>query len=100
MKTLDLIQQTNSTAVDYICSGGFKEVLEFALSNHEKAWRAAWMINQALKSEELPLQKYVKTICKAIPDKPSNHQRELLKMLEFIQLTEENEGYIFDVAVS
>lgn len=100
MKTLDLIQDTKLTAVDHICSGRFKEVLDFALSNHEKSWKAAWLINQALKSEELPLQKYVKTICKAIHEKPSNHKRELLKLLEYIQLTEENEGYIFDVAVS
>jgi hypothetical protein len=100
MQTHDLLSTPNDKAVEYICSRDFELWLKLALSSHERGWKAAWLINQAAKSCRLPLQKYDGNICKAIPGKSSNQKRELLKLLEQVELHEENEGIIFDVAIS
>ena len=100
MQILNLINRPKNEAVELICKSAFDETLEFALSPHEKAWKAAWLLNQALKEKEFFLKDNVFTICKAVLGKPSGHKRELLKLLESVELLEENEGVIFDVAIS
>lgn len=100
MQTFDFISLSKDTAVERICSGAFQQTLKIAISSDEKAWKAAWILNQAAKKCELPFQKYDRKICRAIPGKPSNQKRELLRLLEKIELNEENSGYIFDTAVS
>lgn len=100
MQTHDLLKTPDQIAVQRICKSDFEQWLKLALSSHERAWKAAWLLNQAVKVCKLPLEEYAKNICKAIPEKPSNQKRELLKLLEPIELSENNEGLIFDVAVS
>ncbi len=100
MLILDLIELPKNEAVDLICASAFDDTLGFALSPHEKAWKAAWLLNQALKQKELRLEDKVFSICKAVPGKPSGHMRELLKLLENVELSQENEGPIFDIAIS
>ncbi len=100
MQILDLIELPKSEAVELICTSDFDDTLGFALSPHEKAWKAAWLLNQVLKQKELRLEDRVIIICNAVPGKSSGHKRELLKLLENVELSEENEGLIFDTAIT
>lgn len=100
MQILDIIENPKNEAVELIIASGFDDTLKFALTSHTRAWKASWLLNQAAIETELFLNDHVFSICKAIPGKPSGHKRELLRLLESVELMEVNEGAIFDIAIS
>jgi hypothetical protein len=100
MQVHEVIEFPKDEAIQKIADGLFHEVLLFALKDHERSWKAAWLMNQVLVKYELDLSNYTLMVCQSIPSKPSNQQRELLKLLEKVQITDENEGPIFDVATA
>lgn len=100
MKTPKYLDWPKEQAVKEICSEDLDSTVTFITSSNNRAWKATWLLNQAIKTENIRLDNYVKKICHAIKDKPSNHKRELLRILETIQLNENNEGLVFDVSIS
>lgn len=79
----------------------FTFAMKIALSEEQPyAWRAVWIINHATKNRDPRLTKYLNLIIKNLQEKQDGHQRELLKLVEKIEIEEENEGYIFDLCMT
>lgn len=79
----------------------FDEAIEMALSNEEPfCWRAAWMIGGDIKENGSIIAPYASKIIKLIPSFEDGHQRELLKILLQVNLTEEQESLLFDLSVN
>lgn len=78
----------------------FEEAIKMALSNEEPfCWRAAWMIGGDLKKNDPRITPYISKILELLPEFEDGHQRELLKILLQVQLTEEQESLLFDLSV-
>lgn len=79
----------------------FNEALIIALSDEQpQAWRSAWVLNHCVKYNDSRLKKYATKIIKEIKTKEDGHERELLKLLEKIELNESQEGYLFDICMT
>lgn len=79
----------------------FKEALTIAFENDKPtAWRAVWLISHAIKKNDKRITPHIKKIISLIPHKADGHQRELLKILEKMEISEDNEGYLYDICVS
>ena len=76
----------------------FDETLEVSLGDKEpESWRAAWLINHYMTKDDKRIKKNINAILKILPNKKDGHQRELLKILMEMELTEKQEGVLFDV---
>ncbi|GAB5410060.1 MAG: hypothetical protein BalsKO_24250 [Balneolaceae bacterium] len=79
----------------------FKEAIEMALTKEEPfCWRAAWMIGGDIKKNDQRFNPYISKILRYLPEFEDGHQRELLKILLQISLTEEQESLLFDLSVN
>ena len=79
----------------------FEAVVSIISTNqHPHAWRATWMLGHCMDKNDSRIQGQLDTIIKALPGKKDGHQRELLKVLEKMELGEEQEGALFDVCVT
>lgn len=102
MQVLDIIDLPKEQSLEYLESDNALcfAFFELATSDHERAWKAGWILNKAVQYNIFEVADHTKQICAAVEGKPSNQKRELLKLLEHCPLSEDVEGYIFDVAVS
>ena len=79
----------------------FEQVINIALTDEQpQAWRAAWLLNHCMKENDQRLKVDIKTIIKTISTKQDGHQRELLKVLDKMELNEKHDGLIFDVCMT
>lgn len=79
----------------------FNEAIEMALSNEDPfCWRAAWMIGGDIKKNDSRIAPYASKIIELLPGFEDGHQRELLKILLQLPLTEEQESLLFDLSVN
>jgi len=79
----------------------FENAFNIALTNNQpQAWRAAWLLNQYMKKNDIRIRKKITIILKAIKSCGDGHQREWLKVLEKMKLTEDNEGRLFDICIT
>ena len=100
MQIPKIIELDKVEAIEEINSGLFQQTLDFALEDHPRSWKAAWLLNQVVSKYSSDIKTNDIRICKSIPEKRSNQQRELLRLLENVEITSNNEGYIFDAALS
>lgn len=79
----------------------FNEAIELAISNKQPySWRAAWLLWSCMDDNDPRVQGCVKKIIDSLWNKEDGHQRELIKILQRMDLDDEFEGYLFDVCVS
>jgi len=79
----------------------FDEAIRIAISDKQPySWRAAWLLWSCMEENDKRVQGYNDDIIKALPTKNDDHQRELIKILQQMELNEEQESYLFDVCVS
>lgn len=79
----------------------FDQVIKIALTDQQpEAWRAAWLLNQCMKENDKRLKPHIKAILKLIVTRKDGHQRELLKVLYKMKLSEKQEGLLFDVCMT
>jgi hypothetical protein len=75
----------------------FDETLKVSLGDKEpQSWRAAWLIKHYMTKNDSRIIKNINSLLKALPNKKDGHQRELLKILMDMILTEKQEGILFD----
>ncbi len=75
----------------------FEEAVDIALGDyHPQSWRAAWLVKHYMKRDDERLKSKVNSILKVIPNKGDGHQRELLKILMEMNLSEKQNGILFD----
>jgi len=79
----------------------FEEAIDLAISDKETfSWRAAWLLWSCMELNDQRIQSYVKTIIKSITTKNDGHQRELIKILLQMNLSEEQEGILFNTCMN
>lgn len=75
----------------------FEEAIELAISDKQPySWRAAWLLWSCMEENDVRIRKYLKRIVDALKNKDDSHQRELLKILLRMELTDEYESILFD----
>ena len=79
----------------------FDEAIRLALGDKQPySWRAAWLLWSCMEPNDRRIHKHIRSIIAAIPSKKDGHQRELLKILQQMEISEEDEGYLFDLCVT
>ena len=78
----------------------FNEAMELAISDDQPfAWRSAFLLSSCMEDNDARVKKYIKPILACINSKNDGHQRELLKILYRMQLTDKSEGIVFDICI-
>jgi len=79
----------------------FEEVAQLMFTDVTPiCWRAAWLISAAMKSNDPRLVPFIDPILEVLPHKLDGHQRELLKVLEKMHLSENQESVLYDECVT
>jgi hypothetical protein len=79
----------------------FEEAITLAISDKQPyGWRSAWLLWSCMEENDRRIKGYVKKIIYTISTKGDGHQRELLKILQLMELDEENEGVLLNVCVN
>ena len=75
----------------------FEKAVLLALSDDENlGWRAAWLVNSIMKKNDPRITKHIKKIINAVDNKNDGHQRELLRILGKMRVSDNDEGRLFD----
>ena len=78
----------------------FEEAIRLAISDKQPfAWRSAFVLFDCMDENDKRIKKHIKTILNCIKDKKDGHQRELLKILYKMNLSEKQEGIVFDICI-
>ena len=78
-----------------------EKMLEYAISDvKDSSWRVAWLLERSLDKSDEIIQKYNLKIIKSIIGKECGHQRELLKLIIDRNLSEEEEGRLFEICLN
>ena len=76
-----------------------EDQLIHALRNDKDSWIHAWQINHVKKTELIKIQEQVDKIISAIDGKKDGHQRELLKVLLKLNLTDDQLSLLWDICL-
>jgi len=79
----------------------FDEAVMIAISDkHPEGWRAAWLVCHNMHRNDQRIQPLLSDMIRSLKGKESGHQRELLKIIFKMKLTEEHEGPLFDACLT
>lgn len=79
----------------------FTEAIELAMGDENPyCWRAAWLIFGCMEQNDHRIRAYVPEFIRILPEKQGGHQRELLKILDKMEISEQLEGVLFDHCVN
>lgn len=107
---------TMETALEHILTSTYKEEMIAYLNSHPEdyeeavslamsdkkpyGWRAAWLLWSCIIENDSRIRPHIKSIIKSLETKSDGHQRELLKILQVMELDEEDDGFLFNVCVN
>lgn len=78
----------------------FEEAIKLAIADKQPySWRAAWLLWSCMEKNDKRIRKYVKDIINVLPKRKDNQKRELLKILEQMEINEKLEGLLFNHCV-
>jgi hypothetical protein len=78
----------------------FSEAVALTISDkHPYSWRSAWVLWSCMEINDIRLQNHVKKIIDILPETSGSQQRELLNILQRMEISPEYEGKLFDVCV-
>lgn len=78
----------------------FEEAMRLAVSDKQPySWRAAWLLWSCMEPNDARVKGHVAEMLDAIPSLKAGHQRELIKILSFMELDEEEEGRLFSLCM-
>jgi hypothetical protein len=79
----------------------FEEAIKLAISNKQPySWRAAWLLWSCMEENDKRIQGDIKSIIETLATKDDDHLRELLIILQHMELNEEYEGLLFNICVT
>lgn len=79
----------------------FDEAMELTLGDDQPySWRAAWLLFDCMDNNDTRVRKHINRIIRTIPARADGHQRELLKILLRMELSESQESRLFDVCMT
>lgn len=78
----------------------WEEAIELAITNKQPySWRAAWLLWSCLEKNDVRIQPHIQSFIEGLKNKKDGHQRELLKILIVMELTEEQESSLLDFCI-
>lgn len=98
-----LLQREKTQMVHFLKTNPqyFDEAVKVGITQEQPfCWRAAWMVGGVMKKNDSRLASYLSEIIARLPDFEDGHQRELLKILLKMELTEEQESLLFDLSAT
>lgn len=76
----------------------FPELIKLAVSDKQPySWRAAWLLWSCMDKNDIRIYSHIKEIIEVLPKRQDNQQRELLMVLQRMELNTDNEGRLFDI---
>jgi len=79
----------------------FDELIKLALADkHPFSWRAAWLLWSLTEEDDKRIQRYAADIVDSLPNRNDNQQRELLLVLQRLNLADEWEGKLFGICIA
>ena len=79
----------------------FDEAIQLAISDKQPySWRAAFLLWGSIEENDDRVQSHIKSIVNCIQEKEDGHQRELLKILYKMKISEKYEGQIFNICMN
>ena len=79
----------------------FEEAMELAISDKlPYSWRASWLLWSCMDENDKRIQRYIEKIIEVLPTKPDDQARELLIILQKMEVSESNMGQLFDICAS
>jgi hypothetical protein len=79
----------------------FKELIKLAISNKKLySWPAAWLLWSVMEDNDIRIQKHLKNILCNLASRNDDHLRELLIILQKMELDDEIEGVLFNICVT
>ncbi|MEH0158330.1 hypothetical protein V6R21_30015 [Limibacter armeniacum] len=79
----------------------FVDAIKVAVTDEQPlAWRATWLIGHCMNTNDSRVEPFKDKIIDTIPFRPDGHQRELLKLLQKIDLNEEQETKLLDICIA
>lgn len=77
----------------------FTEAIHLALADKQPySWRAAWVLWGAMEKNDARLRRNVKKMIAILPERNDSQQRELLMILQRMEIKEAQVGPLFDVS--
>jgi hypothetical protein len=79
----------------------FDEAIQLAISDKQPySWRAAFLLCDCMEENDKRIQNHIKSIINCIKKKADGHQRELLKILYKMKISEKYKGQIFNICMN
>lgn len=89
--------------IDYFISHPevIDEATSLAITDKQPfSWRSAWLIGSCMKMNDEKLIDRIDDIVNSLPNKGDGHQRELIKILEKMELNSEQEGKLLNHCIN
>ncbi len=78
----------------------FPEAIDLAVGDRPRySWRAAWLMWSCIEPNDAKIRDSIDRLIAAMPGKPDGHWRELMKIVSHMQLDDEQEGRLFEMAL-
>lgn len=78
----------------------WEEAIKLAVSNKQPySWRAAWLLWSCIEKNDTRIQPHIQSLIEGLTNKKDGHQRELLKILILMELTEKQESILLDFCI-
>jgi len=77
----------------------FEKLIELAISNSDFSWRATWLLWSCMEENDIRIKKFTNKFVEILPNRDGNQQREIIIILEKMQLQEQEEGRLFDTCI-
>jgi hypothetical protein len=79
----------------------FEEAIKLAISDKQPySWRAAWLLWSCMDKNDQRVHKYIDKIIDVLPTKDDDQLRELLIILQRMELSGDQEGKLFDLCIN
>lgn len=70
------------------------------LDKQPYSWRAAWVLCTYIQDNDTQVKKYLSKMIHTLPNKADGYQRELLKVINRMQLNKKQEGVLFNHCIT
>ena len=79
----------------------FEEAIKLAIADKQPySWRAAWLLWSCMDKNDQRIHRYLEKIIDILPTKSDDQLRELLIILQRMELHDDYEGKLFDICVN
>ncbi len=79
----------------------FNKLIKLSIADKQPySWRAAWLLWSCMDKNDPRIHRHVKKIIDTLPTKCDDQLRELLIILQLMELNDDYEGMLFDICVN